>query len=248
MSFNIFIISLFEFYYILIMKVLAIIPARSGSKGIPLKNIKKLSGKPLIEYSINTAHNSKRIDKLIVSTDDKKIAKISKFLGAEVPFLRPKILSTDSSQTIDLVKHAIKKLEKLNYIPDIITILQPTSPFRTFNMIDESINLLEKSNSTSVISVAKIKNHPYSSFSFNGEYLKPVKKNFQKYYQRQLLPELLYPTGGIYTFWTSTLLRYNSIYGSKIKPMIIDDDKVNIDIDNNFDFFVAEMCIKHWKK
>ena len=94
----------------------------------------------------------------------KNIAKISKSLGVEVPFLRPKKISSDSSPTIDLVKYVIKKLQKDEFIPDIITILQPTSPFRTSQMIDKSINLLRKSDATSVISVEKMKKHPYSSF------------------------------------------------------------------------------------
>jgi len=229
------------------MKVLAIIPARGGSKGIPLKNIKNLSGKPLIEYSINAALNSKKIDRIIVSTDNEKIARVSKSLGVEVPFLRPKKISTDSSNTIDLVKHTIKKLENYEFIPDIITILQPTSPFRTSQMIDKSIDLLIKSNSTSIISVSKIKKHPYSSFWFCGKHLKPFKSDFLKFYQRQLFPELFYPTGAIYTFWTSTLKKYNSLYGPRIKPMIINNEIVNLDIDDNFDFFIAEMCMKYWK-
>ena len=106
------------------MKIVAIIPARGGSKGIPLKNIKKLFGKSLIEHTINAALNSKKINKVIVSTDNEKIARISKSLGAEVPFLRPKKISTDSSNSIDVIKHALKKLEKSKFIPDIIVMLQ----------------------------------------------------------------------------------------------------------------------------
>ena len=229
------------------MNVLAIIPARGGSKNIPLKNIKKLSGKPLIEYTINAALNSKKIDKIIVSTDNEKIAKISKSLGIKIPFLRPKNISRDTSPTIDLVKHAIKKLEESDFFPDIITILQPTSPFRTSNIIDKSISML-KSNFSSVVSVSKIKKHPYSAFWLQGKHLEPFKKNFQKFHQRQLFPELFYPTGTIYTFWTSTLTKHNSIYGNNIKPLIINDEMMNLDIDDNFDFFVAEMCLKYWKK
>jgi len=229
------------------MKTLAIIPARGGSKGVPLKNIKKLSGKPLIEYTITTALKSKKINKIIVSTDNEKIAKISKSLGVEVPFLRPKKISSDSSPTIDLVKHVIKKLEKDEFIPDIITILQPTSPFRTSQMIDKSINLLRQSDATSVISVEKMKKHPYSSFWLYNKYLKSFRKDSSKFHQRQLLPELFSPTGAIYTFWASTLIKYNSLYGPRIKPMIIDDEIINLDIDSNFDFFMAEMYKKYWK-
>jgi len=230
------------------MNILAIIPARGGSKGIPQKNIKKLYKRPLIEYSINAAKSSKKINKIIVSTDNEKIAKISKSLGIEVPFLRPKKISADNSQTVDLIKHTIKKLKKNEFVPDIITILQPTSPFRTSHMIDKSINLLKKTDATSVISVTEIKKHPFLWFEIQNEYLKSVKKDAHKFYQRQLFPKIFYPTGAIYTFWTSTLTRYNSIYGPKIKPMIVKDEMQNLDIDDNFDFFVAEMGMKYWKK
>ncbi len=230
------------------MNILAIIPARGGSKEIPQKNIKKLCGKPLIEYTINAAQRSKKINKIIVSTDNKKIAKISKYLGVEMPFLRPKKISADNSPTIDLIRHTIKELKKNEFVPDIITILQPTSPFRTSQMIDKSINLLKKTDATSVISVTKINKHPFLWFEIQGEYLKSVKKDVHKFYQRQLFPNIFYPTGAIYTFWTSTLTKYDSIYGSKIKPMIIKDEMQNLDIDNDFDFFVAKMGMKYCKK
>ena len=115
-------------------------------------------------------------------------------------------------------------------------------------MIDESINLLKKFDATSVISVTEMKKHPYSSFWFQNKFLKSFKKDYQRFYQRQLFPKLFYPTGSIYTFWTSTLTKYDSLYGPRIKPMIINDEMKNLDIDNEFDFFVAEMGMKYWKK
>lgn len=114
------------------MKILALIPARGDSKGIPNKNIQKIGGKYLIEYTINSAKRSKLIDKIIVSTDSKKIASISKKLGAEVPFLRPKKISIDKSPTIEVIKHTLGFLSNNQfYVPDIILLLQPTSPFRS---------------------------------------------------------------------------------------------------------------------
>lgn len=231
------------------MQVLAVIPARSGSKGIPMKNIQKLAGKPLIQYTISSARNSKNIDRIIVSTDSYEIAKISKLAGADVPFLRPKKFSLDSSSTLDVVKHALRFLSlNQSYIPDIIVILQPTSPLRTINTIDKSIEILKKSNATSVVSVSKIKEHPYASFWYRKKYLKPFKPNSQKYYRRQDIPPLYYPTGSIYTFWHNTLKKYNSIYGPKIKPMIIKEDEFNLDVDNVFNLFTCEMTIRYWKK
>jgi CMP-N,N'-diacetyllegionaminic acid synthase len=229
------------------MNILAIIPARGGSKGIPHKNIQKLAGKPLIYYSINSAKISKCFNKIIVSTDDEKIAKISKGFGAEVPFLRPKNISKDSSSTIEVIKHTLEFLKKnQNYIPDIIIVLQPTSPLRTLNLIKSTIQILKKSGSTSVISVSKIKKHPFSAFWLKSGLLKPFKQNFTEYNRRQKYPDLYFPTGSIYAFWNKTIKKYNSMYGPKIKPIVIDIE--NIDIDNKLDLFIAEMIIKNWNK
>lgn len=230
------------------MHILAIIPARGGSKGITLKNIQKLAGKPLIEYTILSAKNSKYIDKILVSTDNEKISRIAKSSGAEVPFIRPKRFSGNKSPPIDYVKHALKFLfTHQSYVPEIVLILQPTSPLRTTKMIDRSIEILKKTNATCVLGVSKIKTHPYISFWCKGKYLKPFKQNFQKYYQRQKLPLLYHPTGSIYTFWRKTIEKYASFYGPKIKPMIINDE-IKIDVDDWLDLFFCEMIIREWCK
>jgi len=230
------------------LKIIAIIPARGGSKEIPLKNIKKLGKLPLVVHSIQAAKNSKQINRIIVSTDNKKIADISRKYGAETPFLRPKSFSKDTSSTLDVVQHTIQFLKEVeNYTPDIVTILLPTSPFRSLNLIDDSIKLLRKSNATSVVNVAKNKDHAFKAFLLKGDFLKPFKTNHKKYYQRQLLPDFFHTTGSVYTFWLSTLKKYGHYYGPRMKPIITTDDKMNIDIDNLFDLFIAEMTQKYWK-
>lgn len=235
--------------YLKNVSVLAIIPARGGSKGLPKKNIKKLDGITLIEYTIKSAQKSKKINKILVSTDDKKIAKIAKGLKVEVPFLRPKKLSQDFSPSIDYVKHTLNFLgQNQSFKPKIIVILQPTSPFRTSSMIDDSISLLRKTKASSVISVSTIKKYPYLSFEYKSNYLKPFKKDFQKFYQRQQFSLVYYPTGSIYTFWYDTVKKFDSIYGPKIKPLVISKPENNLDIDDLYDFFIAEMTAKHWKK
>jgi len=231
------------------MKLLAIIPARIGSKGVPLKNIRKVAGKPLIEYTINAAKKFNKFDKIIVSTDSEKIARISEANGIEVPFLRPKKISSNKSKSIDYVKFTLKKLKQdEDFVPEIITILQPTSPIRRIETITKSIGILKKTKATSVITVTKSKHHPYLSFWFNKEnYLKPLKSDFSNYYQRQKFPDVYYPTGSVYTFWTENLKKYNTIYGPKIKPIILHEDE-SIDVDSVFDLFISEMRILHWKK
>ena len=229
------------------MKILAIIPARGGSKGIPMKNIAKLAGRPLIKYTIDTAKKSHRINRIAVSTNDPKIAKVAKSLGADVPFLRPKKISGDDATTYDAIKHTLDFFaSNENYFPDIVVILQPTSPLRTSQMIDKSLTLLEKTNATSVISVHEIKTHPFSSFWYDGKYMRPFRSDFSKFYQRQKYPDLYYPTGDVYTFWYSTLKKYHSIYGPRIKPLIIRNE-ISIDIDEKFDLFICEMVLKYWK-
>jgi len=228
-------------------KILAIIPARGGSKGIRRKNLQKLSGKPLIAHTIIAAKKTKSINKIIVSTDDKEIGKISKNNGAEVPFLRPKQISKDTSSTIEVIKHALKFLqENQSYVPDIIILLQPTSPLRTSQLITKTINTLKKSKATSVITVSKITKHPYASYWLKNDFLKPFEKNFTKYSRRQGFPDLFFPTGAVYTFWYDTLKKFNSLHGPKIKPIVVHDE--DIDIDNLRDLFFAEMMLKNWKK
>ena len=231
------------------MKTLAIIPGRIGSKGVPLKNIRKIAGQSLIEHTINSAKKFNEFDKIIISTDNKKIAKIGEKHGIEVPFLRPKNISKSKSSAIDYVSHSLGMLEsEQNFIPDIITILQPTSSIRDPQSIKKSMRILKTPKTTSVISVTKTKNHPYLSFWYpDRTYLKPIQSNFKKYYQRQKFPTCYYPTGSIYTFWTSNLKKYDSIYGPKIKPLIIQEED-SIDIDSPFDFFVAEMRLLYWEK
>ncbi len=229
------------------MKVLAIIPARGGSKGIPHKNIQNLAGKSLISYTILAAKKSKYIDKIIVTTDDKKIAKISTLHGAEVPFLRPKNISRDDSSIIQAVKHTLEFLRiNQSYAPDMILILQPTSPLRTTKLIDYTVSVLGKSQSSCAITVSKIKKHPFSAFWLKAGLLKPFKQDFASFDRRQKYPDLYFPTGDIYAFWHNTIKKYDSIYGPKIKPVVIDTE--GIDIDTKFDLFLAEMIIKHWNK
>ena len=228
-------------------KILAIIPARGGSKEIRRKNLQKLSGKPLIAHTIIAAKKTKSINKIIVSTDDKEIGKISKNNGAEVPFLRPKQISKDTSSIIEVIKHTLKFLqENQSYVPDIIILLQPTSPLRTSQLITKTINTLKKSKATSVITVSKITKHPYASYWLKNDFLKPFKKNSPKYSRRQEFPDLFFPTGAVYTFWYDTLKKFNSLHGPKIKPIVVHDE--DIDIDNLQDLFFAEMMLKNWKK
>lgn len=141
-------------------KILAIIPARAGSKGIKDKNIIDLNGKPLIAYSIEAGLKSKYIDKVVVTTDGEEIAREAIKYGAEVPFLRPEYLSSDNAKTIDAVIHCIEEMEKLGEKYDYVVLLQPTQPLRQSWHIDEAIELILEKNEEALVSVSKVKDNP----------------------------------------------------------------------------------------
>lgn len=225
-------------------KIIAIIPARSGSKGLPRKNIKLLAGKPLIAYSIEVALNSKYIDKTIVSTDDEEIASVSKKCGAEV-IKRPKILSTDRAKTIDAVFHVLDALKRKDYNPSIIVLLQPTSPLRTVNDTDKTIKLFLKNKCSSVISVSESEHPLYWFCKIKGKYLKPF-WGWKYFNQRQNLPKAYIPNGAIYISIPQVLHKYKSFYSNKTLPYIMPPER-SVDIDNEIDFMLAELIIKNEK-
>jgi CMP-N,N'-diacetyllegionaminic acid synthase len=222
------------------MNILAIIPARGGSKGIPGKNIKLLAEKPLIVYSIEAAIKSKYVNKTVVSTDNDEIGRISKKYGAEV-IKRPNELAQDDSPTIDAVIHVLTTLERKGYLADILVLLQPTSPLRTQEDVDNAINLFikNKDKCDSIVSVCEFEHSPYWSLKIEKDYLKP---NFGEEYfnmRRQDLPKLYRPNGSLFISKTASLLKFNSFYGEKILPYIMSEEK-SIDIDTDVDFRLAE--------
>jgi len=224
--------------------IIVIIPARGGSKEIPKKNIRNFCCKPLITWTIEQAQNCKFFDKLIVSTDDNQIAKISKDYGAEVPFLRPKELATDNSSTIDTIIHTINFMENQSYHPEVVVLLQPTSPLRTSEDIETALRLFidHKKNCSSVISVTEYDHSPYWSLKIENEYLKP---NFGEKFlkmRRQDLPQLYMPNGSIYISSTEDLRKFNGFFGDKIIPYIMPKER-SVDIDTTLDFKLAELLL-----
>ena len=230
------------------MKIIALIAARGDSKGLKNKNLLIIGKKSLIEHTIHHAINSKRFDRIVVSTDDKTIAKVSEKAGAEIPFMRPKKLAKDNTVMKEVISHALSFLKKQEgYCPDIVVLMQPTSPFRGKNMIQRSIALLKKSKATSVISVAETEHHPFISFFYEGKFLKPLRKDHQNHSLRQKRIPVYHPTGSLYTFWVSNIKKYNSIHGPKIFPLVIKDKFLNHDIDDLYDLFLADMTVRFWR-
>lgn len=224
--------------------MLAIIPARGGSKGVPRKNIKDLAGKPLIFYTIQAAKESKYINRIIVSTDDEEIAEVALNFGAEVPFLRPEELATDNAKAIDNYIYTIDRLNKMNgdLIDDFI-VLQPTSPLRNSIDIDNAIEIFKKNNADTVISVVKAEHPPtwYKTISSEGilvDYFKSTDNSLN----RQEAEETYLPNGAIYIFKFEALRKNYGYYNSKTYPYVMEQGN-SIDIDTIMDFKLAELLI-----
>ena len=227
--------------------ILAIVPARGGSKGIPLKNLQKVKGKTLIEYVANVIKNIKEIDKSIVSTDNKKISQIAKLNGIEVPFLRPKNLSGDTISDLAVLKHALIKIEKIDKIKyDIILMLQPTSPLRTSNVVKECLYKLVEENLDSVwtISESDSKFHPKKQLKLdlNGS-INFYNKDGHKIIARQQLDTLYHRNGVAYAVTRECLINQNSILGKK-NGSIITKNK-NVSIDTIWDLKLVEFILEN---
>ena len=228
------------------MKILAIIPARGGSKGIKNKNIYPIKRKPLIYYTANAAKKSKFISKIIISTDDKKIAKIAKKIGVDVPFLRPKKLASDYTSTHDVIRHALNEYEKISkdFFDAVIT-LQPTSPLRTEKHIDKAINLfLKDKEADSLVSVQEIPhNHtPDSIMTIKNNYLYNYIKTKKHILRRQDKPKY-YARNGPAICITKRDIIDRSLYGTRLKYFIM-DSKSRLDIDNNEDLVNLKRYLK----
>lgn len=224
--------------------IITIIPARGGSKGVLAKNIRKCCGKPLIAWTIEQAITSKYFDKIIVSTDDNQISEISKQYGAEVPFLRPKKLAEDDSPTIDAIIHSLDFLENNGYHPEIVVLLQPTSPLRTAQDIESALNLFFEYEKicSAVVSVSEFDHSPYLSLKIEKGYLKP---NFGEEYfnkRRQDLPQLYKPNGSIYISTPNNIRKYGGFFGNKIVPYKMPQER-SVDIDTITDFKLAELML-----
>jgi len=218
-------------------KILCIIPARSGSKGIPDKNIMDFKGKPLLSWSIQQAQQCKYNMKIIVSTDSEKYAEISKQYGAEAPFIRPDKISGDTSTDFECIKHCVDWLkEKEKYVPDIILHLRPTQPCRKIEDINMAIEtfISNRDKYDSLRSVIPVEKSPYKMYSINNEELRPLfneVSNIKEPYNqaRQLLPQC-YLHNGYIDILNADILKNDTISGSRIYPFVMDMDN-NIDID-----------------
>ena len=225
------------------MKNLAIIPARSGSKGLKDKNIKLLNGKPLISYTIEAAIKSKMFDEVMVSTDSEKYAEIAKQYGAKVPFMRNSKLSNDTASSWDVVRNVLDKYKEAGKEFDTFALLQPTSPLRTAEDIIEGYKILKDKSANSVIGVCEVDHSPLwmntlPEDNSMGNFINPKvvglpRQELEKYYRIN---------GAIYIIKTESL---NNIYNEKCYALIM-DKKRSIDIDDEYDFLFAEVLFSRY--
>lgn len=230
-------------------EVLAIIPARGGSKSIPRKNIRNFAGYPLIAYSIAAGKAAKNVNRLLVSTDDEEIASIAKDYGAEIPFLRPTELSQDDTPDLPVFQHALSWLEENEgYHPDILVQLRPTSPLRRTIHIDHAVQrLLEHPEADSVRTVCVPFQNPYKMWRIGEDGFLHTLLTFdmpEPYnLPRQALPDVYWQTGYVDAAWTDTIQGKNSMTGDNILPLIIGAEEW-IDIDSPHDWRRAERLLE----
>ncbi|MHA1384773.1 MAG: acylneuraminate cytidylyltransferase family protein [Candidatus Helarchaeota archaeon] len=228
--------------------ILAIIPARGGSKGLPGKNIKLLNGKPLIVWTIEAGLKSKYIDELMVTTDSTEIAELVKKHGANVPFIRPAYLATDTAATIDVIDHTLRYYHKNGKNFDIVVLLQPTSPLREDDDID---NMLEKFSENitqcdSIISIGEVHEHPSIMKKIENGRLKPICNNLEIKTRRQDNEKAYFPYGVAYIAKKDKLIKFRTFYMEKSCFYIIKRYQC-YEIDDIYDFIVVEAIMKYQK-
>lgn len=231
-------------------KILAIIPARGGSKGLPGKNIKFLCGKPLIAWSIEQAKESKYIDEIFVSTDSKEIADVAENFGVSVPFLRPQELASDMSPSSEFVIHTVHYYRSKEIEFDYILLLEPTSPLRKKGDIDNAIELLkENEKSIGVVSLGEVHTeHPniVKYLSEDGKIL-PFVNNQTKVTHRQSLSKAYFPYGVVYLVKTEYFEREKKFYEENTTPYFIERWQ-NYEVDDIFDFLCIESIFNNKKQ
>ncbi|MDV6376980.1 acylneuraminate cytidylyltransferase family protein [Sporosarcina sp. GW1-11] len=217
-------------------KVLAIIPARGGSKGVHRKNIRHLAGKPLIAWTIEAAKESKYIDRLILTSEDQEIIDIAKNYECEVPFIRPKELALDKTPGIDPVLHALENIPDYDYV----VLLQPTSPLRITDDIDACINMLMETQSPACVSVTEAESSPYWMYSVDeGGLMHPLIKQDQFSVRRQDLPRVFSLNGAVYVADINWLQKNKTFLTKETSAYIMPRDR-SYDIDNEEDFSWCE--------
>ncbi len=224
-------------------RVLALIPARAGSKGLPRKNVLEVAGLPLIAWSILAAQSSRFVDRIIVSTDGSEIADVAQDFGADVPFIRPDALATDEASTQDVVLHCMDELEKEGEPCDLLVLLQPTSPLRTAGDLDSALELLARKGADAVVSVCRAEHSPLftNTLPADGDMSDFLRPEVMKA-PRQALPDYYRLNGAIYVARWERLRAGGWFFGPGSFAYVMPPER-SVDIDGPFDLQVAECLL-----
>jgi CMP-N-acetylneuraminic acid synthetase len=225
-------------------EIFGLVVARGGSKGIPGKNVRLMAGKPMIYWTIQAALKAKGLTRVFVSTDDHEIADICSHYGAEIPFLRPPALSTDTSTSVEVVVHFLNWLEQNQpCVPPFIMLLQPTSPLRTSVDIDAAIELQQEKDSAAVVSVVRSTHPPHWLKTISSEGFLQSWMNGDMPTQRQQVSHLYELNGAIYLVNTEVFLRLQTFTPDRTAPYIMPPER-SLDIDTFWDFTLADLVLR----
>lgn len=220
------------------MLVLGLVPARGGSKGVPGKNVRPLAGHTLLEYTARAARESGVLDRVILSTDSLEIAEAGRRAGLEVPFMRPASLAADDTPMVPVIQHALAETAKHGWSPDIIVLLQPTSPLRRPDHIRDAVSLLRDTNADSVVTVVEVPRHlsPDYVMRLDEGRLKPFLPDGARVTRRQDARPAYSRDGTVYAFRRATLDKSGGIYGDDCRPLLIDSrESLSIDSPSDWD-------------
>jgi len=226
------------------MKILALVPARGGSKRILGKNIRVLGQDPLIVWSISAVKGIPEICDILVSTDSDEIANVARNAGATVPWLRPPELATDTATSVDVCLHALEWYESKYEKVDGIMLLQPTSPFRSSDSISRGIELFRLHKNCSVIGVSPAKSHPAWCFKIEEGAMRPFVEGEGLNTRSQDLPPAYMVNGAFYLIAPEDLRKLKSFYGENMVPLVIEAPEESLDIDTLWDWKLAEAILK----
>lgn len=225
-------------------RVLALIPARGGSKGVPRKNVRPLAGRPLVAYAADAARASGVVDRVVLSTDDEEIAAVGRASGVEVPFMRPAAIAADDTPMLSVIEHAVGELSGRGWTPEIVVLLQPTSPLRRPEHIGAAVTMLRETGADSVVSVVEVPRHlsPDYVMRIEGGHLIPFLPQGAAVTRRQDARVAYSRDGTVYAFPVRTLERFHSIYGEDTRPLVI-EARESLSIDSPADWDAAERIL-----
>ncbi len=227
------------------MSIVAVIPARGGSKGIPRKNLVRIAGRPLIAYAIDAALTAASVDRVLISTDDSEIADVARELGAEVPFLRPPALADDTAPMLGVLRHALAWLESQGVAVEAMVLLQPTSPLRTSRHVEEAIAQFRSAPASSVVSVVEVPHqfNPVSVMKLSAQgTLAPFFGGQAVVTRRQDKPKAYARNGPAVLVCHPDTLRSDELYGSSCRPYFMSEED-SLDIDTPQDLILAEQAL-----